>query len=177
MRSFKRLRQVATTDEQMKSIRDALVAVIASGAMDAIIRKDLLKEEWSEVAFSNIYALLKRYGIAASDIRSENSDPAREVLKRQQDNLKRASLRNKSQQLQVKQAQVQSDIQKVATDIAKVGQRKEAAQTPAATKPRPKQKSFVPFAVWLKQQKAREVDAQKFRNANAGHYKQQRSLS
>jgi len=151
MRSFKRFVAETTTDEQMKSIRDALVAVIASGAMDAIIRKDLLK--------------------------TEDANPDRDALKAQQDNLKRASLRNKQQQLRVKQAQVQSDIQKVATDIAKVGQRKEAAQTPPPTKPSPKQKASVPFAVWLKQQKAREVDAQKFRNANAGHYKQQRSLS
>ena len=157
MRSFKRFVAETTTDEQMKTIRDALVAVIASGAMDALIKRDLMKEERSDTAVSNIYthsaandatrfairvgrlkrglvallttddrlddALLKRYGIAASDIRSENSDPDREVLKTQQDNLKRASLRNKSQQLRVKQAQVQSDIRKVATDIAKVGQR------------------------------------------------------
>lgn len=82
--------------------------------MVALLQRD---EELDDV-------LLKRYGIAAGDVTTETTDPDRAVLKSQQDNLKRASLRNKQQQLRVKQAQVQQDLTKVATDIAQLGQKR-----------------------------------------------------
>lgn len=51
----------------------------------------------------------------------ENTAPDRTMLTVQQDNLKRAVLRNKQQKLRMKQQKLQADIQKTATDINKVG--------------------------------------------------------
>lgn len=85
------------------ALRDAIARLIQSGAMDAVIQRDLLD---------------------APDVRSENTEPDRDALDAQQDALKRAALRNKQQQLRVKQAQPQAAIRKIGIDIANVGQKR-----------------------------------------------------
>ena len=148
MKSFTRfITEDASSDEQVRAIRNAIVALLSSGAMDALIKRDLLmKEEIHTFSLEHDEEryrtrlralrhglaalltrdaqldddLLRKHGITKWDT-TEDTDPSTTAAKHAVVNAKRQELVAKRSVLNAKQAELADQQRRVQRDIAKNG--------------------------------------------------------
>ena len=148
MKSFTRfIKEDTRSDEQVRAIRNAIVALLSSGAMDALIKRDLLMKEeihtYSAEHDEERYrtrlralrhglaavltrdaqlddALLRKHGITKWDT-TEATDPSTTAAKHAVVNAKRQELVAKRSVLNAKQAELADQQRRIQRDIAKNG--------------------------------------------------------
>ncbi len=150
MKSFARfIKENTSSDEQVRAIRNAIIALITSGALDAFIKSDLLMKEeihtYSAEHDEKRYRarlralrhglaavltrdaqldddLLRKHGITQWDT-TEDTDPSTTTAKHAVANAKRQERVAKRGVLNAKQAELANQQRRVQRDIAKSGAR------------------------------------------------------